>query len=369
LPLHADAWRVWEGLYRPGLDHCIAVLDGISEQHGKIDPVSLAGSYELLNAYGRTRYGKNLPCYNTGVGEPLQEREKYATDARARYRCMQDALKEIVYLLQTCPDKVASRIQIGMDASKEEMRLAYDFLLKRQRGPMIKVTTDDAKIWAVSSINTRSERVKALYQTVQVHSTVMVNTSSEARPISFDLTAIYGTQILSARRLWTTFDPTRGRTEGHDQDLAFQGTTGKTEFVIEPHSTVVIWVILDGDAAKSIPVVAETQRFAPDLLREVLPGKPLTTAIELEPDLIKSAASARLRVVVEHLAPAEGQVEVAGQVLSLPGVRCAENENRTIEVPLTMPIPERLPLVFRVTDGRYAGYRVIAASVVIESQR
>lgn len=369
LPLHADAWRVWEGLYRPGLDHCISVLDGITEQHGKIDPISLGGSYELLNAYGRIRHGKNMKCYNTGVGETRQERELYATDGGARYRCMQDALREIVYLLQTCPDKVASRIQLGVDASKEEMRLAYEFLLKRQRGPMIKVTTDDPKIWAVSSINTRSERVQGLFQTVQVHSTVLFNNHQEARPITFDLAAIHGTQILSARRLWTAYDPQKGTVVGLDQDLKFQGTTGKTKFVMEPRSAVVIWAVLDGASSKTVPVVREEQRFAPELLREVLPNKPLATAIVLEPDLVKSAASARLRVVVEHLAPAEGQVEIAGQVFSLPGERCAENENRTLELPLKMPLTQQLPLVFRVKDGPFAGYRVIAASVVVESQR
>ena len=66
-----DGWAAWDMLYLPTFEKNIKYIDGVHEHHYMGDTTDIAGSYEVLTAYGMTEHDKWLYGYNTETTDLL----------------------------------------------------------------------------------------------------------------------------------------------------------------------------------------------------------------------------------------------------------------------------------------------------------
>ncbi|MGB2822105.1 MAG: hypothetical protein WBF17_14065, partial [Phycisphaerae bacterium] len=122
---------------------------------------------------------------------------------------------------------------------------------------------------------------------------------------------------------------------------------------------------------KPEPYKADIQRrqfFSGDILQAVGRDKPFTTKVKLDPQMLKAATRAWLRLVVEDIAPVEATVRVGSKEIPLPKAVTSENVNRTLMLPIApADLSAETPFEFRVNQGNFAGYRVDMTSIVLES--
>ena len=90
--------------------------------------------------------------------------------------------------------------------------------------------------------------------------------------------------------------------------------------------------------------------------------------MKLDPQMLKAATRAWLRLVVEDIAPGEATVRVGRKEIVLPKAVTSENINRTLMLPIApAELSADTPFAFRVNQGNHAGYRVDMTSIVLES--
>ena len=113
------------------------------------------------------------------------------------------------------------------------------------------------------------------------------------------------------------------------------------------------------------PVVVKRQQFySADLFTQIQGDNSLTTSIELPQQEMSASTSAVLRVVVEHLGPDAGQVEINGQQIPLPSCVTAENGARVLDVPISVDVlREKNQLTFSLVDVKRPAYHLICSSI------
>lgn len=115
--IHQNGYAAWETVHRPTVDAGIAWIDGYAEHHYGGDTRIVAASYEMLNAYTRTRHGRFLKVYNTEAGGDLDPERPgpaqggYNTTPpeirdRAHYTYF---MRDLLYMIDRIPDKAEAR--------------------------------------------------------------------------------------------------------------------------------------------------------------------------------------------------------------------------------------------------------------------
>ncbi|MFP4055403.1 MAG: hypothetical protein ACLF0G_00865 [Candidatus Brocadiia bacterium] len=371
-----DHWAAWDLLYRPTIDRLAPNLDGVHEHHYQGDTTGMNGTYEVLVAYAKTRHGKWLYAYNTETGDLIDvpARGHVDTPEKARaariYRKNTYNLRDMIYSVLQSPDKLRSRTVLvyGEDAPTEEKkpwRVAYT-LLRNLRGRLLETRCDDPRLWCVASLDGTDPRAMPPDGATALV-VVLFNDHRRPRDVELQITAPAGTTFRDGTVERTVLDRSSFDLRLVVEPVEAAGARKEFAVTLPGRSAWKVSLPLAGEP----PSVAEVRRrqfFAPRILAEVSRGEEVATEVKLDRSVLRAARRAWLRLVVEGLAPGEGTVHVGDKALALPKAYTADNVTRIVELPVaTEALAETVPLVFRVKEGNFAGYRVDMASIVLET--
>jgi len=371
----ADHWAAWELEYKPTIDRCIRYIDGACEHHYGGEPTALIGMYEVLAAYGKTKYDKWLYSYNTEAGElrTLPVGGRVDTPAKAatltQYRRAIYEVRDILSCASQVPDKIRSRTLLTWQVQfRQATPVAYGFL-KDLRGRLVETESNDDNVWCAASIDGTDPHAMPK---LRVHRLVVALFNDHRRPRAVELSVTsptgttFGGGVVQRIRLdKSTYEFGLGT-----RLIDASGTSHSFRLTLPARSAWKVCFPLrlprKGKIARA--EVRRTQFFSPDILRFVGRHRALRTSVRLAPGVLKAARRAWLRLVVEDIAPGEAAVRVGQQTLTLPKACTAENVNQTLMVPIAPgALNPETPFVFRVNPGNFAGYRVDMTSIVLET--
>jgi hypothetical protein len=243
------------------------------------------------------------------------------------------------------------------------MDVAYG-MMSNLRGRLIQTTTSDPDVWCVASVDGTDARAMPDDGRLRLVS-FLFNDHREPAKVKISVAAPEGTTIGTGTVEEVTVDAA-WKVGVKTTAVAAKGNIFEAEVVVPGRRGWKVSFPLDGRITEGQQVL-RCQVFAPDILKEVAPGKVFETAVAIAELQTKGAKRAWLRMVVEDVAPGEGWVEAGGTRIELPACSTADNGNRILELPLpNLPAAGTLPLRFVVADGPHAGYRVDMVSVVLE---
>ena len=382
----ADHWTAWELEYKPSIDRCMPYIDGACEHHYGGEPTALVGMYEVLTAYGVTQHKKWLYSYNTEAGElreipvhgQIDTPRKAATLTQLRKAIYE--VRDIMYCAAQVPDKLRSRtILTWKSRAAQATPVAYGFL-KNLRGRLVESDSSDKKVWCVTSIDGTDP--KAMPRRGYGRSLVVALFNDHAGPRDVELTIAAPTDTVF--RYGTTerlqVDPDTG-----DFALAAQrmkkvsGPKQAFKLTLPGKGFWKTWLSLypaprrrrrRPRKGKAYPAeVMRQQFFSADILRAVGRGRLFATTVKLDPEILKAATRAWLRLVVEDIAPGEATVRLGTKEILLPKAVTSENVNRTLMIPVKpADLSPQTTFAFRVNPGNFAGYRVDMTSIVLETR-
>ncbi len=279
-------WDAWETLYKPLVDGFAPWIDGISEHHYGEDTRRVAASYETVAAYARTRYDKDLKFYNTEAGGTLDPQRPdsvgapiFTADSEdSRKGALMYMLRDIVYLVDQCPDKAVARA--AHEAHNNLGVQAAFRLLKNLRGTLIETISPHPDVWLVASLD--ENRLTA----------VAFNDSAEpvADPIRFN--APEGTTFTGASS--TVADGTTGELAVTEQEMT-PGSTWEYSPTIPAKSAVRFDLTLSGTPPQAAQI-ARTQFFASDILARLAPGESVKMEIRIPEERGEASDSAVLKL-------------------------------------------------------------------------
>lgn len=305
-----EGWESWKRLYRPLIDESLELMDGIHEHHYGGDTRRVAASYEVVTAYTDER-GKRLRFYNTEAGgmldpqQPTTAAPHHSGTPLERARgAMTYLLRDVVHLLDACPDKAFARA-----AHQPEHNGGDEFafkLLKPLRGRLIATSSGDPDHWCVASLDGASLAV------------VGFNDSRQDAEVPLRVHAPSGTTLTACTMLSVT---TRADGEGLElitTQLPVDDPTlwtGSLTLATKSARTLVFQL---GGEATELPQRMVSQHYAPGILARVTDEAPLLREVELPADELAAATGARLKLVVSGHDGA-GVVSVNDQRLPLTG--------------------------------------------------
>jgi hypothetical protein len=289
-----EGWDSWERLYKPLIDECWQWTDGICEHHYGGDTRAVAASYEVVYAYTLGKYGKRLRFYNTEAGgmlDPEQPvaRPVYHGSSLDRLRGgMTYTLRDIIHLVDACPDKAAARCTHMPDHRGE--KFAY-LLLRDLRGRLIHVRTDHPRLWAVASVHGDKLAV------------VLFN-DGDARTVQVRIAPPAGTKLQSglAKRVVVAGGKLQLKTETLDE--VYPGRFNAS-YDIGAKQAQALTFQLSGEPGP-LPTRVETQFVSPAILQRVKPGTPAVLSIDIPAEKLRGAADAYLRISTEGRMPIKG---------------------------------------------------------------
>jgi hypothetical protein len=378
----ADHWMGWELEYKPSIDRCMPYIDGACEHHYGGEPTALIGMYEILAAYGVTKYGKWLYSYNTEAGElrtvPVHGRvdmpEKAATLTQLRKAIYE--VRDILYCAAQAPDKIRSRtILTWHSQARQATPVAYGFL-KNLRGRLVENESTDGKVWCVASIDGTDPDAMPPHKG-QWLVAALFNDHARPREVELKLTA-----PAEATFRGGTIERLRWDRGTYEFGLATRiieasGTECSLKLTLPGKSFWKVTLPLQLPRRRKKPKdpppyradIQRRQFFSPDILQAVRRGRPLRTKVKLDGDTLKAAGRAWLRLVVEDIAPGEATVRVGNKSLALPKAVTSENINRTLMLPVQpSDLSPETTFEYRVNKGNHAGYRVDMTSIVLETR-
>jgi hypothetical protein len=347
-PMYCDNWQVWDILYKPTIDAGIQWMDGICEHHYGSNTRADAGSYEVAVGYAMARYGKRIRCYNTetaGCEDPAIPGRKHGE--ATPYGAYNFGLRDVIEMWYRCPDKAVARashgsLQAGWGGGGDEF---FFKLLKDVRGRIVETRSEDLDVWPVAAVDGTNFAV------------VMFNDHYRPQPVDLLLFSPAGTSFLPGRKVWVEIAGTNGALAFKEEPLPADNGWLRVDLTLPVRSAVKIVLPLRGTPPSTVERVRR-QFFAPDFLQTVKPGESLFTWVKIAPARIGRADRAYLKLVLEHVRGSGGSVLVNGNKVAIP------DHDWITEVPIDPRwLRTRTELRF---DSRSHGYRVDAASVVIE---
>ena len=284
-----EGWACWERLVRPLLDESLPLMDAVHEHHYGGDTRLVAASYEVATAYTDER-GKRLQFWNTEAGGQLDPQQPDTPTAGHQGDPLAQAvgsmtylLRDIIHLLEVCPDKAATRA-----AHESELNGGDEFafkLLKPLRGRLLDVRGTSATQWCVASLDGSRLAVVCFND----------GRSDEAVPIIVEAPA--GSRLVRGVMLGS-----RVRADGLGLELSEValpvsggGWTGSVRVPAKGARTLVF--TLDR-SPQALPRSEVSQYFAPGVLATVESGQRLTRTVRLPADALAQAKRARLKLVL-----------------------------------------------------------------------
>ena len=313
-----ERWDSWRYLYKPLIDECWQWMDGVHEHHYGGDTRAVAASYEVVYAYTLGTYGKKLRFYNTEAGGSLDPeqpvaRPVYHGDDLSRLRGgMTYTLRDIIHLVDVCPDKAASRATHL--PSRQGERFAY-LLLRDLRGRLMVANSDQPNVWAVSSLQG------------DTLSLVLFNDGNDAATVPVMVAAPGTATLRGGVRKWVITE--EGKLALKTEPVAAEGKALRTRETIAPRSGLALTLQLSiAPDVEALPVRDETQFVQPQILQVVSPGKPVELTIGVDADRLADATGAFVRLVREGLNPSQVKATLNGRPLKIPG------GNHTVDIPV-----------------------------------
>ncbi len=371
-----DHWDAWRLLYKNTVDRNITWIDAVHEHHYMGEPTGMHGTYEVLAAYGVTAHNKWLYSLNTETNDLLDSPARGRVDEpekRQRSKeCRQMAynLRDCVYGVMQSPDKLLGRTVIHAYKMPEATRVAYG-MMKNLRGRLIEAASTDPDVWVVASVDGTDPKAMppGPGQTLVVF---VVNDSNHPRTVSLDVAAPAGTRFkpgtIERNAVdWATFAiDLKAEKTGPPE-----GGTTNMRFDLKLDSKLAWKVSLPlGGAVDDKDEVRRRQFFSRDIIQPVRRGKPFATSVALDPEALKRAQRAWLRIVVEGIARGEAVATVGGQAIPLPAAYTQDNVTRILDLPLDPAVLKpKTDVAFSVAPGNHAGYQVDASSIVLEERR
>ncbi|MCC5845407.1 MAG: hypothetical protein JJU05_14250 [Verrucomicrobia bacterium] len=282
--IHQNGYATWETVHRPTVDAGIEWIDGYAEHHYGGDTRIVAASYEMLNAYTRTRHGRFLKVYNTEAGGDLDPERPgpaqggYNTTPpairdRAHYTYF---MRDVLYLLDRVPDKAEAR---AAHEAHHGNGVATGFkMLRNFRGRLMETRSPHPDIWVTAALND-NRLIVAVY-------------NDQRTPLNMPLTitAPRGSEITGIIKRIPDESLTMINTP-----LAASGTAWTTGVTLAVRETVVYEVTLGG-SPDPLSVITH-QFYAPQILQRLPAGESLTLNLDLPANTVPNASHAHLRIV------------------------------------------------------------------------
>jgi len=293
--INQDDWVAWPVLFKPLIDESIPWLDGIDEHHYGGDTRRVAGSYEVVSAYAQSEHGKRLKFYNTEAGGALDPERPDAPAApnfqanagSALFGAFTYMLRDVIHLIDICPDKAVARASHMADKNGDRFALKF---LKDLRGRLLAVDSDVANVWTVASM--RGHQICV----------VAYNDNSHAKSFLLRVDAPAGWRLVSGR----VENPRRV-----DDLIEFQAEEvfirdGMFEETIEMQGrSAKKWVFeCAKNPGESQPGKrVETQYFARGIINRLSPAKPVELEIKIPAAALSSVTATQLKIVQEGWNP------------------------------------------------------------------
>ena len=286
-----DNWRPWRTIYKTTMDSCWQWMDGVHEHHYGGDTRFMTGAYEVVNAYGRIKYGKNFPIYNTETGGftdpqiPGTTTPGAPSDPLLRDRgAFQFTFREIVFNLSRSADKLKSRAAHEAHYNNGD-GMAFR-LLRDLRGKLISATSSSDNVWCVSALN-GNKLVVAVY-----------NDNNSAQAIDLAIKAPAGFQFSAAERKWVE-DSSAGNTiVGRREAIPAGGSDlNQTINLALKSGTVITFDLVGNLLAQTMQI---EQFFADTILAKVPASGSLQTQIKLASTDLTNIKAARLKMYIRN---------------------------------------------------------------------
>lgn len=320
-----EGWDSWRRLYRPLIDRCHRWMDGIHEHHYGGDTRRVAGSYEVAYAYALGKYGKRLRFFNTEAGGMLDP-EQPRPHPGLRGSLLEQArgsmtylLRDVIYMIATCPDKAASRAAHQWYNSTPG-DLAALKLLKPLRGALLRCTSSIEGVWAAAALAPGRRRI-----------CVVAFNDNDSGPTAVPLavTAPKGTAFRSGTAYRVAVED--GELSIRENELKVRGGTFRRPGRMAPNTAHAIVLELSAPAKLTRRRV-EKQFVSGEVVRRLEKGRKLELSIEVPDDVLASASDARLRLVLEGASDRAADVKINGQLHRVRSPR-----GPIVEIPLGSP--------------------------------
>lgn len=313
-----EGWESWKQLYRPLIDEHLDVMDGIHEHHYGGETRLVAASYEVVTAYTDER-GKRLRFYNTEAGGMLDPEKPDTPSSGLSGTPLQKAqgamtyfLRDVIHLLDVCPDKAFARAAHEADLNGGD-EFAFK-LLKPLRGRLMEATSSTDDIWSVASIE--GTRLTL----------VCFNDRRQGESVRVTVRPPPGLSLVSGTAHSVVVRGDGAGLAAVQTDLgpmAAGAWEGSVDLPTKAAQTLVFTLAGQAEAPKTRVV---TQHYARGILARVDTGATVARTIALPADRLERATAARLKLVIlDH--DGSGRVVVNGTDLPLRPGSCTVRQD------------------------------------------
>lgn len=366
-----DHWANFELAYKPTIDACHEVLDGVTDHDYAGDAIKMPASHELITTYGMTKYNKWLTSWNTETASGADPSVYGETNqAAVDQRKFQWTARKLIHALAFVPDKARSFAWFGAgetNAFSHKGEGVLFTMLMNLRGRLVHLRTDDPLLYGIAAIDgadPQNPRPEALGPGKELVVAVF-NDHETQQAVELAVRPPAGTTFSAAAVIQAVFAKS-GEVEldGKQDKAASDCYTLKT--TLPAKGIVKVTLPLKGDLVDKTTVRVR-QYFSPELLAKVTASKPSMHKIAVKEEDLKAAKRAWVRIVVERLAEGEGVVSVNGKDYALPKAVTPENSPWIREVAVDVKdVKTASELTFKVKSDGSAGYLVACASLWLE---
>lgn len=351
--LHQDDWSAWRVLHQPLLDVAWQWIDGLDEHHYGGETLHVAGDYEVANAYVLAKYGKRLPCYNTEAGGSIDPEQPGRVQTRPdstnqAYGTFLYTLRDILHLVEVCPDKAASRFAHEADLNGGD-EFAFR-LLQPLRGALVECRSANPDIWCVAALR-GTQLCVAVY-----------NDGSAATTFPLAVTAPASTAFTGARL--TRVERIANQPILREKPIDTAGSAWQQDVLLPARSAARIVFHLNHPQPPAPPAVRVTQWVAGEILRQVAPGETaaFTVNTALPQEQLTHVHEVRLRYVTDSASvPWEKVVcTVDGNPVPLMSQR---RDIRDVELP-SLAVAAQHVVTFTAPPEMTNGFRICTVSIL-----
>jgi hypothetical protein len=340
-----DHWAGFFQLYQPVIDASIAWIDAYNDHDYGGHPHNMAAQYEVMTAYGMTRHNKWLYAYNTETGantDPQVYRDQASVSAHLdKFNWV---TRKMMHALTHVPDKAKVFLHFGDGAatgaagtwwSDKGEGVCMDMLLEL-RGRLLHTERSHDDLYAVASIDGSDPLAPrpASLGDGKVFVVALFNDRQESRKLSLQLQAPAGAELGRGRVRYTRVE--NGDILVQEEELDPNNNGLETDIVLGPRELRVYRFPITNAAQWNPPEPERLRRqfFTHDLLRDVTSETPLRETLTIPQTLLDAAIAAEVRIVARRLGHGDAQLRINGQVIDVPGILPAENNDQLAVLPI-----------------------------------
>lgn len=371
-----DHWAGFHQIYKPTIDAGIDIIDGVCDHDYGGDPRKMAGCYEVVTAYGVTKYNKWLHNYNTETASMTDPQAVPGADAEAKgamadRRKFDWTVRKLLTVLNLVPDKTRSLAWFGIGGgwfSDTGEGVAMN-LLKNLRGRMVQVVNPEPTLHIVASVDGTDPLNPRPADMPQRQELVVAALNDATRPQAVQLTiaAPQGMKFTGPGVLRTVPE---GRPEIVESPVALPaGGQPVNVTVTLPARSIMVWTFPVAGELPAKSAVSQKQYFAKPILVEIVEGKPAKDTVKIDAAQLRSAKRAWVRVVAERIDDDEAVMLINGKSFAIPRLVSPDNTPRLREFPIDPAVLKDVNQVeFKVTGPEHGGYLLCAGSIIVQSE-